>query len=130
MPQAAPQPSSSRATLPHWRGLSLKRQPFGPLHIAARTGNPDQTCRGESMQRTLRISQIPITKHQCCMEFLPRQSAHFLHRMHTAHASTGIEPIPHQCLTVLANRQADYQTALPAWFLICCALRVCNALRA
>jgi hypothetical protein len=48
------------------------------------------------------------------MEFLPRQSAHFLHRMHTAHASTGIEPIPHQCLTVLANRQVDYQTALPA----------------
>jgi hypothetical protein len=28
----------------------------------------------------------------------------------------GIEPIPHQCLTVLANRQADYQTALPAWY--------------
>jgi hypothetical protein len=24
-------------------------------------------------------------------------------------AFTGIEPIPHQCLTVLANRQADYQ---------------------
>jgi hypothetical protein len=37
--------------------------------------------------------------------------------MHSAHASTGIEPIPHQCLTVLANRQAVYQTALPAWYI-------------
>jgi hypothetical protein len=27
-----------------------------------------------------------------------------------------MEPMPHRGLTVLANRRADYKTALPAWY--------------
>jgi hypothetical protein len=74
---------------------------------------PFVACRHGSLHN----SQIPTTKPQCCMEFHSlAERTLFAINMHRAHASTGVEPMPHRRLTVLAISQVDYQTALSAWW--------------
>jgi hypothetical protein len=116
-PKPHPEPLCLTGEVFNWNASHLAHRTF----FAARIGNPDQTCRGESTQIAPHVSQTPITKPQCCMESRPlvdNALTFFCNCLHTAHAFNYQEwnPCPTERSHSSGKQRTDYKTTLPAWF--------------